>query len=90
MSAENVNIFVESENFKEPRSKKKTYERETETHKEKREKFQWTEEMIEHLLFSLKRYKVMCNFSGKDFNADKTVQYTAKRNDKKVLRLWSN
>ena len=41
MSAENVEILVESQNFKEPLSKKKKiYGRETETDKEKRERFQ--------------------------------------------------
>ena len=55
---------MESQNFKEPPSKKKKeYERDTETDKEKREKFQWTEEMVEYLIHSLKRYKVMCDFS---------------------------
>ena len=28
--------------------------------------------MVEYLLDSLRRYKVMCNFSGKDLDADKT------------------
>ena len=41
MSAENVGILVESQNFKEPPcKKKKTHGRERETDKEKREKFQ--------------------------------------------------
>ena len=44
--------------------------------KKKREKFQWTKEMFQYLLDSLKRYKVMCEFSGKDFDDDKTVQYS--------------
>ena len=40
MSVENVGILVESQKFKEPPSKKKkAYGRETETDKEKREKF---------------------------------------------------
>ena len=56
-------------------AKRKKHETETETDKEKREKFQWTEETVEYLLHSLKRYKVMCDFSGKDFDADKTFQY---------------
>ena len=30
--------------------------------KKKKKKFQWTEEMVEYLLNSLKRYKVMCDF----------------------------
>ena len=40
---------------------KKTFGREIETDKEKRESFQWTEEIVEHLLNSLKRCKVMCS-----------------------------
>ena len=41
MSAENVEILVESQNFKErPCKKKKTHGREREADKEKREKFQ--------------------------------------------------
>ena len=56
-------------------AKRKKHETETETDKEKREKFQWTEEIVEYLLHSLKRYEVMCDFSGKDFDADKTFQY---------------
>ena len=50
ISAENVEILVESQNFMEPpNKKKKTYGRETETDKEKREKFNWTKEMVEIL-----------------------------------------
>ena len=41
-----------------------------------KKKFQWTEEIVEYLLDSLKRYQVMCDFSRKDFDADKTVQYS--------------
>ena len=68
--------MVESQNFMAPPSKKKkTYGRETETD-EKREKLQWTEEMVEYLQDSLKRYKVMCLFSENDFDADKTAQYS--------------
>ena len=75
MSAENVQILVEGQNFKEPPSKtKKTYGRQTKTNKGKREKFQWTEEMVEYLLDSLKRYKVMCDFSEREFDANKTVR----------------
>ena len=49
MSVENVGILVESQKFKEPPSKKKKgYGRETETDKEKREKFFWTKEMVEN------------------------------------------
>ena len=41
MSAENVEILLESQNFKEhPCKKKNTHKRERETDKEKREKFQ--------------------------------------------------
>ena len=75
MSSEKVEILVESKNFKEPPSKKKkAYGRETETNKEIREKFQWTEKMVGYLLDSRQRYKVICNISGKDFDPDKTVQ----------------
>ena len=55
--------------------------RKTETTKEKREKFQWTEKMDEYLLDSLKRYYVMCDFSGKNYDADKTVQYSKLRKE---------
>ena len=61
------------------------YGRETETDKEKK-KFQWTEEMIEYLLDSLKRYKVMFNFSRKDFDADKTVQNSKLR--KEIAKMY--
>ena len=47
----------------------------------KKEKFQWTEEMIEYLLDSLKRYKVICEFSEKDFDAGKTVRYSKLRKE---------
>ena len=62
MSAKNIEILVESS-----KQKEKTYGREKETNKEKRMNFQGSEEMVEHLPDSLKRYKVMCNFSGKEF-----------------------
>ena len=74
MSTENVEFLVESQNLQAKR--KKTYGRETETDKELREKFRWTEEMVVYLLDSLKRYKVMCEFSGKDFDPGTTVQYS--------------
>ena len=49
MSAKNVGILMGSQNFNKPPSKKKkTYMRETESNKEKREKFQWTKEMVEY------------------------------------------
>ena len=57
------------------------YGRETETDREKRKKFQWTQEMIKYLLDSLKRYKVMCNFSRNDFDANKTVQNSKLRKE---------
>ena len=47
--------------------------RETETDKEKSKKFQWTEEMVQYLLDSLKRHIIMRNFSRKDFDANETV-----------------
>ena len=56
-----------------PSKRKKTYGRETESVKEKKEKSQWTDQMVEYLLDSLKRYKVMSDFSGKDFDADKIL-----------------
>ena len=57
-----MEILVERQNLMEPPSKKKkkTFGREKETDKEKREKFQWTEEIVEQLLNSLERCKVMC------------------------------
>ena len=77
MSAENDEILVESQNFVEPLSKKeKAYGTETETDKEKIEKFKWTEEIVEYLLDSPQRYNVMYDFSGKDFDAGKTVHYS--------------
>ena len=82
MSAENVQILVESWNFKEPpNKKKKTYGRETETNKEKREKFQWTEEMVEYSPDSLKRYKVMCDFFEREFDTDETVWHSKLRKE---------
>ena len=74
--AENEETLVESS-----RQKEKKYGRKAETDKEKRKKFQWTKEMIEYLLDSLKRYKVMCSFSRKDFDADKTVQNSKLRKE---------
>ena len=50
--------------------------RETETDKEKNKKFQWTEEMVQYLLDSLKRHIIIRNFSRKDFDANETVQYS--------------
>ena len=47
----------------------------------KRKKFQWTKEMVEYLLDSLKSYKVMFDFSVKDFSAEKTVQYSTLRKE---------
>ena len=80
MSAENVETLVESQNFIiSPSNKKKTYGRETETDIEKRKKFQWIEEMVAYLLYFRKRYKLMCDFSEKDFHADKPVQYSKLR-----------
>ena len=55
--------------------------RETKSDKEKRKKFQWTKEMVEYLLDSLKSYKVMFDFSVKDFSAEKTVQYSTLRKE---------
>ena len=57
-----MEILVKRQNFMEPlrKKKKKTFGKEIETDKEKRESFQWTEEIVEHLLNSLKRCKVMC------------------------------
>ena len=53
MAAENDEILMESQNLEEPPGKKKkTYGRETEPDKEKREKFQLTEEIVEYLLDS--------------------------------------
>ena len=67
-------------NFMElPSKKKKTHGKETKTNIEKRKMFQWTKEMVEYLLDSLVRYKVMCEFYEKDFDADKTVQYSKLR-----------
>ena len=75
IAAENEETLVESQNFMEPLSKKKKRMGEIQKLIKKKERsFRWTKEMIEYLLYSLKRYKVMCNFSRKDFDADKSVQ----------------
>ena len=77
-----MQILVKDQNFKEPSNKKKkTYGRETETNKEKRQKFQWTEEMVEYSLDSLKRYKVMCDFSEREFDTDETVRHSKLRKE---------
>ena len=57
------------------------YGRETETDKKKRKTFQGSEEIVEYLLDSLKRYKVIGRFSGKDFAAEKIVQYSKQRKE---------
>ena len=81
MAAENVETLAEIQNFMELSSKKKAYGRETETDKEKRNIFQGTEEIVEYFLDSLKRYKVIRGFSGKDSDADKIVQYSKQRQE---------
>ena len=45
--------------------------------------------MVEHLLDSLRRYKVICDFSGQDFDAEKTVQYSKLRKEmaKKEMKV---
>ena len=42
--------------------------------------------MVEYVIDWLKRYKVMCDFSGKDFDANKTVQYSKLR--KKMMKKY--
>ena len=42
--------------------------------------FQETEEIVEYFLDSLKRYKVIGGLYGKDFDADKIVQYSKEQN----------
>lgn len=37
--------------------------------------FRWTSEMIELLINSLETYKCLCEYEGKDFDADRTKQY---------------
>ena len=71
MSVENVEILVDSQNFMEPPNKRK---RNLGGKQKLIKKFQLTEEVVEYLLDLLKRYKVMCDFFGKDFDATKTVQ----------------
>ena len=61
--------------------RKKRYGRETETDIEKRKKIHWIKEVVQYLLDSLKRYKVIYDFSEKDFDADKTVQYSKLRKE---------
>ena len=45
--------------------------------------------MVEHLLDSLRRYKVICDFSGQDSDAEKTVQYSKLRKEmaKKEMKV---
>ena len=38
-------------------------------------KFNYSEEMLSHLIKCLKDYKSVCEFSGVDFNGDKETQY---------------
>ena len=82
IAAENEETLVESQKFMEPLSKKKKRMGEKQKLIKKKERsFRWTKEMIEYLLDSLKRYKVMCNFSRKDFDADKSVQNSKLRKE---------
>jgi hypothetical protein len=37
--------------------------------------FRWTSEMIELLINSIETYKALCEYEGKDFDADRTKQY---------------
>ncbi|XP_028414211.1 uncharacterized protein LOC114537269 [Dendronephthya gigantea] len=46
-----------------------------ESEKRKVRPFRWTNEMIELLINSIETYKVMCEYEGKDFDADRTKQY---------------
>eukprot|EP00794_Sanderia_malayensis_P008482 gene8482-9386_t len=46
-----------------------------------KKKFNWSEEMLAHLLQALMNYKVQCEFSNKDFDADKTFQYSQLRKE---------
>ena len=39
------------------------------------EKFIWSDEMTEYSLEFLKSYNITCDYSGTDFDADKTQQY---------------
>ena len=86
MAAENEETLAEGQNFMEPPSKKKKPMGEKQKLIKKKEKFQRTEEMIEYLLDSLKRYKVMFDFSRKDFDADKTVQNSKLR--KEIAKMF--
>ena len=49
ISAENVEILVESQNFMEPPNKKKKHMEEKQKLIKKKEKFNWTKEMVEIL-----------------------------------------
>lgn len=37
--------------------------------------FRWSHEMIELLINNIETYKTMCEYEGKDFDADRTKQY---------------
>ena len=45
------------------------------TENRKTRPFRWTSEMIDLLINSLDTYKSLCEFEGKDFDADRTKQY---------------
>ena len=75
ISAENVEILVESQNFMEPPNKKKKHmEEKQKLIKKKERSLTGPKRWLKYLLDLLKGYKVMCNFPEKGFDADKTVQ----------------
>ena len=71
MSTENVEILVDSQTLRNLQAKRKKHMgvKQKLINKNKG----WTEEMIDCLLDSLKRYNVICDFSGKDFDAVKKM-----------------
>ena len=81
MPVEKVETLMESQNFMELSSKKKKRmgEKQKLIRKKERRFRGWRDSWI--LLDSLKRYKVIGGFSGKDFDADKIVQYSEQRKE---------
>ena len=75
MSAENVEILEKSQNFMEPPNKKEKHmEEKQKLIKKKERSLVGPKRWLKYLLDLLKGYKFMCNFPGKGFDTNKTVQ----------------
>ena len=75
MSAENVEILEKSQNFMEPPNKKEKHmEEKQKLIKKKERSLVGPKRWLKYLLDLLKGYKLMCNFPGKGFDTNKTVQ----------------